>query len=63
MRITKIGYGKLITTGDFNNRKLYMEAEISKTDDPKKCFDALKDVVERVSEEDEWTLNDDDIPF
>lgn len=46
MKITKIGYSKTYQIGLANFEKLWLEAEVSETDDIRQCQYALKKQVE-----------------
>ena len=52
MQIRTIGYGELKTSYNYNNKRLYVEAELSKTDDPDKVYMELQRIVKKA-------LNDD----
>lgn len=72
MKIKTIGYGELKTGYNYNNKRLYIEAELSKTDDPNKVYQELQRLVKKgLSDEENKSLVDintalieeDDLPF
>lgn len=62
MRIKEIKYERLISDrADCSNKKVGMICELSGTDDPKKCYNKLKKLVD--SALDKGDFDEDDIPF
>jgi hypothetical protein len=45
MRITTIGYGQLVNTGDYTNQRAYAEAIIQDGEDPTDCYNSLRNWV------------------
>lgn len=66
MKIKTIGYGKVVATGDYGNKKMYLEAEVNATDDPAKVLALLAKSVDKVLKSsycpDDY-IGDDEIPF
>ena len=57
MQITRIGYGELKTGFNYDNKRLYVEAELSKTDDPVKVYETLKNTVQTALNEGQLKLD------
>lgn len=66
MKIKTIGYGKVVATGDYGNKKMYLEAEVNATDDPSKVLAVLIKSVDKVlnsSYNPDDLIGPDEIPF
>lgn len=56
MKINRVGYGATLNTGNYENVKLYLEAEVEEWEDPIKCIEVLKQkLLETVRRKEEAT--------
>jgi hypothetical protein len=65
MRITSVGYGELVSAGypTFGNRRMYLEAELSKTDDPNKVLGELQRAVKESLRTGKPCITEADMPL
>lgn len=70
MKIKTIGYGELKTGCNYDNKRLYIEAELSDTDCPNKVYKKLQAIVKNSLNEGKTAMiavkdliGEDEIPF
>lgn len=55
MKIKRIGYGCTVNTGNYENKKYYVEADVEDWEDPDQTYSALVDWInQRIKREDEY---------